>query len=130
MDTFEYWWNKEFSFDYIIFDTHGNPFRIGIDGDERTPKDKLWYNEVDNLYFREIKFLILLACNAGHLDWWQYRQDESIVASFAQKVSGCVVASDGTVNSYSTFYNGFKSVTSDSFKQRSTECGKNRTWFR
>lgn len=66
------------------------------DGSEnRGDKYKLTIPKIDALEFKSIDVLILLGCNAGHYDYkWS-----NVAYAFNKRITGCVVASEGTVKS-------------------------------
>lgn len=95
------WWNGLEKKDIVIIWTHGNPSQLYSEGlvfkFERADIG-------DNLEYKEIKLLILIACNAGHYN----HRTMNMASSFAKKVSGAVMASDGTVTSHKDFYYGIE----------------------
>lgn len=68
-------------------------------------------SQISELNFKTIKCLILLGCNAGHYDYiWN-----NVAYEFSKRISGCVMASDGTV--YSVSGPKFASRADESWKE-------------
>lgn len=83
-------WNQAASsgktYEVFVVNCHANPTQM---------YNGLTRSDVRNLKKLDCKCLILLGCNAGHYDYlW-----ENLAFEFAKKVTGVVVASDGTVQS-------------------------------
>lgn len=68
----------------VIIDSHATPFELSGLINNRGIK---------HLKYKKIKKLILLGCNAGHMDY----PDRNVACNFKRRISGVVVASDGTV---------------------------------
>ena len=96
--SFEKKWNAMSAQDVVVINCHARPTSMNKGGMGIT---KL--SQITNLNFKTIKCLILLGCNAGHYDYiWS-----NVAYEFSKKISGCVMASDGTV--YSRIGPKFKS---------------------
>lgn len=73
----------------VVIHCHGNPSAIGTSGDAvNVTISTVQYR----LKKKEVSLLIILSCNCGHYD---YRND-NIALAFWKKVTGCVIAADGT----------------------------------
>ena len=82
----------------VVIDTHAGPDDLyfgDIDHDGYDDKNEYMYtDQIAKLGNKNIDNLILLGCNAGHLDY----KYTNVAAAFSKKVNGgCVLASDGTV---------------------------------
>lgn len=77
-------WNKILKSDVTILDSHANPEKI-FNG--------LTIDKIRKLKKINCKALIILGCNAGHYSYIRH----NIAYEFSKKISGTVVASDGTV---------------------------------
>jgi len=78
----------------VVVDTHAYPY--GFDYGKNS-KDELDAYDVQGLGDKDIDSIVLLGCNAGHLDY----KDDNMAATFATKYEDTlVVASDGTVKPY------------------------------
>lgn len=84
-------WNSMGSIDIAFINTHGNPTCIG-DGSHDYARFE--YGNISSLQKKNCQLLILLGCNCGHYD---YRKS-NMAHAFLSKVTGYVIASDGTVN--------------------------------
>ena len=116
-------WNELSGYDVIVINSHGSPDHITYVG------RKLLYSSSNKLKVKNIKckLLIILGCNCGHYN----TRKANIAYYFSQKITGVVVASDGTV--YSSQSKGtliFKSKTDDTYL---SYCGKqtrpNKGWL-
>ncbi len=85
-EDFETWWNRTNGCDIAFISTHGEP---AILCDKKIIVTK---TDVDNLKYVNIKLLVILSCNTGHID-----VTSSIAKRFANRITGKVIASDGTV---------------------------------
>ena len=88
---FTAWWNGlGTKRDLAIINSHANP-------DILSTKDKILLSkeQIKFLKKKNIKLLVVLGCNAGH-----FSHDKCIARYFANKVTGKVIASDGTVEAY------------------------------
>jgi len=119
-------WNTEAAYyDYIIINTHGTEQRIFVHNmtswltaeqiayHPNMTKDQVLYSSgsrYDEMEVIPLKYLILLSCNVGH-----YRnKTDNVAAAFSRKMTGLVLASDGTVNvDFSTdFWRNYYKVSS------------------
>lgn len=126
-------WEKEWNnidcyYDVIVLNSHANYYRLSDGSGSSADSSCLTISEINNLQYKSIGVLILLGCNAGHNDHiWT-----NVAEAFCKRISGCVVASDGTVDS--GFLNSigkasFTSVTSDSFYDQCTKKRGNLGWI-
>ena len=76
-------WNNLKDKDLVIINCHGSPLAI----------NKLSLKAISKLNYMNIKLLIILACNAGHLD----HKRDNVGYAFSKKISGQVLCCDGTV---------------------------------
>jgi hypothetical protein len=83
--TFKSRWNSLTIQDIVVVNCHANPTRM----------QNISIDEIRRLKYKNIQALILLGCNAGHYDY----KYENVAFEFSKKISGCVLASDGTVYS-------------------------------
>lgn len=84
-EEFSLHWNKIRKSDVTILDSHANP---------ETIFNGLTIDKIRKLKKINCKALIILGCNAGHYSYlW-----DNIAYEFSKKISGTVVASDGTVD--------------------------------
>lgn len=99
--TFIDWWNNLEAMDIVIIWTHGQPRQLFSE------KKVFCFNRSDiaeKLDSKDIKLLILIGCNTGHYNHYAM----NMASSFAKKVSGAVMASDGTVRSTTGLYCGIE----------------------
>lgn len=90
-------WNSLISTTVVVIDMHGSPYYMWCN------TEKIYADEiVSKLTLKNIKFVWLLSCNTGHQN---YRND-NIATAIADKITGVVIASDGTVSSTQTTYGG------------------------
>lgn len=86
------WWNRLEDQDIVILFIHGNPNALMTKDD----KYDLYINTStvsSSLKNKDIKLLILLGCNSGHYTYY----NKNIANAFSKKITGAVIASDGTV---------------------------------
>jgi len=97
--------------DMVVVDTHADPY--GFDYGKNS-KDELDAYDVQGLGDKDIDTIVLLGCNAGHLDY----EDDNMAATFATKYEDTlVVASDGTVEPYDYGIDyGYESLDDDEKK--------------
>lgn len=103
-------------FDVCVVNCHANP---------KTMYNGITASDIRKLEKLDCKCLILLGCNAGHYDLiW-----ENIAYEFSKKVTGVVVASDGTVVSKEMYgyLQTFKSIM-DKYYYKYTDNRKNYGW--
>lgn len=94
MNDYEKEWNALSGYSIVVFNTHGTPRSLGNDL-KYADKNRLSAYEIDELKYKSVSTVILLGCNAGHYDYvWS-----NVAYAFCKRISGCVVASDGIVNS-------------------------------
>ena len=116
-------WNRaalsDKSYNVCVINCHANPEEM---------YNGLTTDEVKKLERMDCECLILLGCNAGHYDYiW-----ENLAYEFSKKVTGVVVASDGTV--YSGKYNHlgftqkFTSKNDDTYETYCNSTRKNFGW--
>lgn len=104
-------WNSLSGYNVVLINTHATPRRLSNSSDNFGNGDSLFIYEIDNLEFKYIPVLILLGCNAGHYDYvWS-----NIAHAFSKRISGCVIASDGTVQANSRADVEFNSVLKQTF---------------
>lgn len=118
MDELEESWNGLTSRGIVVINTHANPWILGCGKSKPTAADQLTIAEINELDYKAISVLILLGCNAGHQDYSQ----NNVAEAFSGRISGKVVASDGTVySSWNSFYYpidvGFTSKEDNTFKE-------------
>lgn len=88
-------WNDITNSDIVIINCHGNYDEVnGLVG-----------NDIGNLRFQFVKLLILLSCDSGRYEAKTYNPG----ASFATRVTGQVICSDGDVIATSVWRSEFKS---------------------
>lgn len=92
-------WNTMIYANVVIIDAHGSPTTLAFNGQSVTVNEIL--NELGT---NNIKFVWLLACNTGHQDF----RNSNIAAAIAARITGVVVASDGTVGGTYKTYSGDK----------------------
>ena len=113
--SFEKKWNAMSAQDVVVINCHASPTSMNKGGMGIT---KL--SQITNLNFKTIKCLILLGCNAGHYDYiWN-----NVAYEFSKKISGCVMASDGTV--VSRLGCKFKSIADNMWKEHRDKKGSSR----
>ena len=126
LEHYELAWNRLSGVDIVVFNTHGNPKRIGNGG--VTDIDRLYTYEIKNLRYKSVKLLILLGCNNGH---WTCLSS-NVAYEFSKKISGTVVACDGTVQSgnfNSLFTAAFYSINDNYFREWITFDRSNLGWI-
>ena len=99
----------------VVIDTHAGPKELyfgDIDHDKKDDKNEnLYTNQIASLGNKNIDNLILLGCNAGHLDY----KYTNVAAAFSKKTNGgYVMASDGTVGD--EFFGCYLSADDDTFQ--------------
>ena len=106
------WNNLDDSFyEVVVIDTHGSYSSIGK-GDG-IYANSFHYSEFSKLKYKTgIKLVVLLGCNCGHYD----HASSNMAWGFLKKTYGCVVASDGTVDSLA--FGRFASVNDKYFKNQ------------
>ena len=107
---FKDWWESIDGTDIAIIDTHGSPTSISSD-------NYINYKDLEDIKKINVKFLVLLGCNCGHYDYW----GKGICSRLANRITGIVMASDGTVilhkkNNFLYRYIYYDSVADDEFK--------------
>lgn len=106
-DYFHYYWDGIEYADVIVLNTHSYPEGMF---------NNLYIQDVRKLRKVNCKALIILGCNAGHYTYlWS-----NIAYEFSKKVSGTVVASDGTVGSAwegldEPFFDSYDDVDDDGY---------------
>lgn len=118
MSNLEIHWNSLSAKHYVVINTHGEPMSLLNSSGGNKDEDILTISEIDNLSFKNIRVLILLGCNAGHYDYkWT-----NVAYAFSKRISGCVIASDGTVysggwnhNENSSINTSFSSIDDDEY---------------
>jgi hypothetical protein len=97
------------SIEAVVFNTHATPSHLRSDN----PYFKIDSSYVSKLGKKNIKSMILLGCNAGHLD-----HSNNIASCFAKKFGNItsIMASDGTVSSRS-FWGSYNSKNDETFQQ-------------
>lgn len=105
----------EVNIDAVVINTHANPESLGYGNNS---DDTLTGSDIQALNNQSMDKLILYGCNAGHAD----HIGTNPASEFSQKVNGApVLASDGTVESGTTFFNLTKrkylSKGNDEFKK-------------
>lgn len=111
----------------VIIDTHATNYKLNFDD------DSMYITEISKLENKDINNLIILGCNAGHLD----ARNDNVAATFSQIVNGGkVLASDGTVGFGTCEYLwifGNRLYTSETDKSFLRKCyfgeRKNEGWF-
>ncbi len=111
--------------------THANPSVLGNGTGDGKDSDQLTISEIGSLDWQSIPVLILLGCNAGHYDYTY----SNVAYAFSKRISGVVVASDGTV--YPGLLNSvgdaatFTSKADDDFDEYcKTNIRTNKGWVR
>ncbi|MFT3951684.1 MAG: hypothetical protein QM689_07085 [Oscillospiraceae bacterium] len=104
----------------FVVNCHGNP---------TTMFNGITTTEIKSLKKIKCKCLLLLGCNCGHADYmWT-----NVASALSQKITGVVVASDGTVSSsLGNIFGGtqtFKSKNDDGFKKWCKETRNNKGWL-
>lgn len=80
----------------VIINCHGNPFKFPFYGFDR-------FDLTNKLVSKNIKVIILIACNCGHLEHYNRgcastaQPDENLAEAFAKRFKCVVYASDGNV---------------------------------
>ena len=101
----EAWEKLDGHIEMLVVRGHSNPFRAGcVDTDT-----------VRGLPKKDIDVLFLEGCNAGHCS------HVGVAEAFAEKVSGFVLASDGTVKTYPEDMMRYESVSDDMFRELAAE---------
>ncbi|MDO4317506.1 MAG: RHS repeat-associated core domain-containing protein [Lachnospiraceae bacterium] len=105
-DEFKDVWFNMLGYDVVVLNGHGNQYSMTTGGLSCIPGNNN-INSVNNqLQYRTIKMLILLGCNCGHYDY----REENLAYALSTRISGYVVASDGTVISYGRKYSLYGDV--------------------
>ena len=110
--SFKEWWNNLGYRDLVIINTHGEPITFLSEDNGLAILTNV--KVADWLEKQQVKLLVLLGCNCGHFDY-----KKSIARAFANKITGKVVASDGTVitNSGDNYTNlWYESVCDSKFR--------------
>lgn len=109
-------WNKLKSQEIIVINCHAMPTSMSCN---------LTKSVISKLNKLKCKLLILLGCNAGHYDYlWN-----NVAYEFSKKISGTVVASDGTVySSDNNKYLKFASKNDSAFKKYCKTKRNNYGW--
>ena len=111
--TFKKEWNrmKKKKIECVVINSHANPTELSTE-----VRDIATKSTVKSLKRKKVKRLIILGCNAGHDDY----AFSNISYEFRKKVKGPVIASDGTVTSYSstptTETSPFSSIADDEWR--------------
>ncbi len=88
-------WKSLIGYDVVVIDVHGSP----------TTTTVIDVNGIERLEYRTVKLLILLSCNGGHWNW----RNENVAWAFSKRISGYVIAADGTVsasmNQHADYFN-------------------------
>ena len=113
-DYFHYYWDGIGYADVIVLNTHSYPEGMF---------NNLYIQDVRKLRKINCKALIILGCNAGHYTYlWS-----NIAYEFSHKISGIVLASDGTVaGPSSTNELTYKSVNDKYYREFLPENNKSR----
>ncbi len=118
MNEYESKWNAMSGYDIVVFNTHGSPIGLYNEVEANSIKDSdvLTIDEIKKLKYKSLKLLLIIGCNAGH---WNYIW-ENVAWAFSTRISGYVVASDGTVlisgiSFYSNQTASFESTQIDPF---------------
>lgn len=128
MNEVESTWNSMSNCSVVVINTHGSPTVLtnNIGNDDSTD---LTLSEISSLEYKAVRTLILLGCNAGHQD----ERWHNVAYEFSKRISGKVVASDGTV--YSALYNfyypvpaTFYSRNNGHFSEYCSSARDNRGW--
>ena len=93
MSSYEDYWNGMSGYSAILINTHGNPVMLASNSTPSGDNEILTVGEINNLSYKNVNVLILTGCNSGHYDY----VDENVAFAFSKRISGCVIASDGTV---------------------------------
>ena len=104
------------SIDAVIMIIHANPEMLGVGG-KGNNESLLYYDQFDALDSKNVGSLILMSCNAGHLDY----SDHNIASQFAKKINGgSVIACDGepqtSASKWLSSWTKIGTKKSDSFK--------------
>ncbi len=126
---FKGWWNSLGKRELVIIDSHADPISFAsTNGTEIILTKDILDDTFDKV---NVKMLVLLGCNAGH-----YSYTESMARAFANKITGKVLASDGTVvgswydyiiSSNVTFYSNDDTTFQDFVVKREGANAKKRT---
>ncbi|MCI9370533.1 MAG: RHS repeat-associated core domain-containing protein [Lachnospiraceae bacterium] len=109
---FRKWWRSLERYNLAIINSHATPTRL-----TSSAGFKFDYSDVVNYCDKiSLKLLVILGCNAGHFD-----ESRSIARAFSNKITGKVIASDGTVqtNAYLNlcgWYISFSSLKDKTFQ--------------
>lgn len=95
MNDLETMWNNMATASYVVINTHGTPEILCKQVVSSKDEDALTINEINNLNYKKVDTLVLLGCNAGHYEY----VTTNVAYAFSKRISGCVIASDGTVGS-------------------------------
>lgn len=110
---FRTWWRSLERYDLAIINSHADPEKL------TNNSEGFSFDYSDVVTFCDeisLKLLVILGCNAGHFD-----SSRSIARAFSNKITGKVIASDGTVqtNAYLNllgWYISFSSLNDDIFQ--------------
>lgn len=118
-------WNNAASsgkkYDVCVINCHATPNKLC----NKTETSNITINDIKKLKTLDCECLILLGCNAAHYDLiWQ-----NVAFEFSKKVTGVVVASDGTVVSKEMYgyLQTFKSIMDEHYYDY-TDTRKNYGW--
>lgn len=106
------WWTGLGKRDLVIINTHADEEKLYINKDGTLLITKDAVNSFPKK--ADIKWLVLLGCNAGHFSY-----TDSIARFFSNRITGKVVASDGTVQT-NLYFNILNSVISFTSKKDTT----------
>lgn len=112
-DKFVQWWNKLNGINIVFLAMHGNPTSVSFQKKGDALVDEMRAGFMGDMKTVDVDVLVLLGCNCGHIDFWT-DGDFSIARFFASRISGVVIASDGTV--YPQVYVGGEIVMFNSKK--------------
>ena len=107
--------NSKGVIEVVVILMHGSPKTIGTQDDTI----KFSIEEMGHIEPKKINHLIFLTCNTGHLDYYPH----SLTWAFSNKISGCVLASDGTVKRSNLGGEVYESTNSTNFKELRNESG-------
>lgn len=107
-DDFIKWWNSLNGQDIAFIRSHGTPTSIGTGS-------SIIYNSHSNaasLDKVDVKMLVLSGCNCGHWNYWY----NGIARVFARKITGVVLADDGTTHWEAVNWLIYKTISFTSMK--------------
>ncbi|MEE1516748.1 MAG: RHS repeat-associated core domain-containing protein [Lachnospiraceae bacterium] len=130
MNSLETMWNNMGTTSFVVINTHASPKNLGNGTGNSNDTDKLTIAEINNLNYKKVDTLVLLGCNAGHYEY----VTTNVAYAFCKRISGCVIASDGTVYSDSQYavWNpieevDFKSKNDITFRKHRNEGSNNKS---